>query len=101
MPTNIHRPYKQTHAQEGVSLLLIHGIFTNKKLQRNNEVEKHEAMGVIIFFLNVSFLSDGDPKNYLTYFRRATVYLALGKSRSALPDLNKVLELRPDFTAVS
>ena len=44
--------------------------------------------------------SDGDPKNYLTYFRRATVYLALGKSRSALPDLNKVLELRPDFTAV-
>ncbi|KAK7089969.1 dnaJ homolog subfamily C member 3-like [Littorina saxatilis] len=42
---------------------------------------------------------DGDPKNYLIYFRRATVYLALGKSRSALPDLNKVLELRPDFTA--
>lgn len=46
------------------------------------------------------FISDGDPKNYLTYFKRATVYLALGKPRSALPDLNKVLELRPEFTAV-
>ncbi|KAK3096296.1 hypothetical protein FSP39_025448 [Pinctada imbricata] len=42
---------------------------------------------------------DGDPSNYLTYFRRATVYLALGKSKSALPDLQKVIELKPDFTA--
>ena len=42
---------------------------------------------------------DGDPRNYLTYFRRATVYLALGKSKSALPDLSKVIELKPDFTA--
>ena len=41
---------------------------------------------------------DGDPRNYLTYFRRATVYLALGKSKSALPDLSKVIELKPDFS---
>ncbi|KAL5004932.1 hypothetical protein ScPMuIL_018388 [Solemya velum] len=45
---------------------------------------------------------DGDPSNYMTFreirFRRATVYLALGKSRSALPDLDKVIELKPDFT---
>uniref|UniRef100_A0AAV2JX07 DnaJ homolog subfamily C member 3 n=1 Tax=Knipowitschia caucasica TaxID=637954 RepID=A0AAV2JX07_KNICA len=42
---------------------------------------------------------DGDPKNYLAYYRRATVYLALGKSKSALPDLAKVIELKPDFTS--
>lgn len=42
---------------------------------------------------------EGDPDNYLTYFKRATVFLALGKSRSALPDIDRVLELRPDFNA--
>jgi len=40
---------------------------------------------------------DGDPSNYLTYFKRATVLLALGRFKAALPDLNKVVELRPDF----
>uniref|UniRef100_A0A8C1FDC1 DnaJ homolog subfamily C member 3 n=1 Tax=Cyprinus carpio carpio TaxID=630221 RepID=A0A8C1FDC1_CYPCA len=33
---------------------------------------------------------DGDPKNYMAYYRRATVYLAMGKSKSALPDLSKL-----------
>ncbi|XP_053733943.1 dnaJ homolog subfamily C member 3a [Synchiropus splendidus] len=42
---------------------------------------------------------DGDPKNYLAYYRRATVFLAMGKSKSALPDLSKVIELKPDFTS--
>ncbi|CAF0987450.1 unnamed protein product [Adineta ricciae] len=42
---------------------------------------------------------EADPKNYLSYFRRATVYLAMGKSKSALPDLTKVIELKPDFIA--
>lgn len=45
--------------------------------------------------------TDGDPKNYLAYYRRATVYLAMGKSKSALPDLSRVIELKPDFTSVS
>ncbi len=45
--------------------------------------------------------AEGDPKNYVPYYRRATVYLAMGKSKSALPDLDKVIELKPDFTAVS
>lgn len=40
-----------------------------------------------------------DPDNYLTYFRRATVYLALGKSKLALPDLDKSIQLRPGFSA--
>lgn len=46
-------------------------------------------------------LSDGDPKNYMAFYRRATVYLAMGKSKSALPDLSRVIELKPDFTSVS
>lgn len=44
-------------------------------------------------------IAEGDPENYLTYFKRGTVYLALGKARFALGDLSKVLELKPDFTA--
>ncbi|KAL5515969.1 hypothetical protein EMCRGX_G001224, partial [Ephydatia muelleri] len=38
-----------------------------------------------------------DPTNYLTHFKRAAVYLALGQSRKALPDLDKSIELRPKF----
>ncbi|KAL3282992.1 hypothetical protein HHI36_006149 [Cryptolaemus montrouzieri] len=41
---------------------------------------------------------DGDPSNYLTYFKRGTVYLALGKAKNALSDLDRVLDLNPDFT---
>lgn len=48
-----------------------------------------------------SFAADGDPKNYMAYYSRATVFLAMGKSKSALPDLGKVIELKPDFTSVS
>lgn len=40
---------------------------------------------------------DGEPDNYLNYFKRATVLLALGRSKTALPDLDKVITLRPDF----
>jgi tetratricopeptide (TPR) repeat protein len=31
-----------------------------------------------------------DPSNYQIYFRRATVLLATGKVKAALPDLDKV-----------
>jgi len=52
--------------------------------------------------LNVGcVLADLDPTNYMTFYRRATVYLAMGKSKSALPDLDLVLSLKPDFNAVS
>ena len=47
-----------------------------------------------------SLFEEADPKNYLAYFRRATVYLAMGKSKSALPDLTQVIQLKPDFIAV-
>lgn len=33
-------------------------------------------------------------------YKRGTVYLALGKAKQALLDFDKVLELKPDFTAV-
>jgi len=38
-----------------------------------------------------------DPKNYQALYRRATVYLALGQTKKALPDLNSVLKIRTDF----
>lgn len=40
-----------------------------------------------------------DPSNYQTLYRRATVYLAMGKSKAAIPDLDKVVELKSDFIA--
>lgn len=47
---------------------------------------------------NFVLLIEGDPNNYLTYYKRGTVYLALGKAKNALSDLDRVLELNPDFT---
>jgi len=35
----------------------------------------------------------------LTYYKRGTVYLALGKAKFALLDLDRVLELKADFTS--
>ena len=40
---------------------------------------------------------DGDPSNYMSYYKRATVYMALSRSRPALADLDKILTLKPDF----
>ncbi|KAM7302891.1 dnaJ homolog subfamily C member 3 [Ixodes scapularis] len=42
---------------------------------------------------------EGDPENYLNYYKRATVFLALGKSKPALEDLHEVIALKPDFLA--
>ncbi|RCN32530.1 DnaJ domain protein [Ancylostoma caninum] len=71
------------------------------------EIDKHLELGK-------SFLAKGqfadalthyhaaielDPSNYLTLYRRATVYLAMGKSKQAIPDLDRVVELKGDFTA--
>ncbi|XP_036380483.1 dnaJ homolog subfamily C member 3-like [Megalops cyprinoides] len=40
---------------------------------------------------------EGDSKNYLTYYKRAAVFLAMGRSKSALPDLTRAIQLKPDF----
>ena len=38
-----------------------------------------------------------DPKNYLTFFKRATTYLSLGRTNQATDDFNRVLVLKPRF----
>lgn len=53
----------------------------------------------LIFHCLFSLSLEGDPNNYLTYFKRGTVYLALGKAKNALSDFDRVIELKPDFTA--
>ena len=40
---------------------------------------------------------DADPSNYMSYYKRATVYLAMSRSRPALSDLDTVLKRKPDF----
>lgn len=40
---------------------------------------------------------NGDPSNYLSYFKRAAVYLAMGKMKSAIPDLGEAINLNPEF----
>lgn len=40
---------------------------------------------------------EGDPNNYLTLYRRSTVYLAQGRARAALEDLNRLIDIKPDF----
>merc|ERR1712241_400966 len=42
---------------------------------------------------------DADPANYMSYYKRATVFLALSRSRPALADLDKVIQLKSDFGA--
>jgi len=36
----------------------------------------------------------------MPYFKRAAVYLAIGQVKKALPDLDKTVELKPDFHQV-
>lgn len=80
-------------------------LFT-KGAESTSEVERHLEMGRD--FLARGQLGDalshyhaaveGDNKNYLTYFKRATVYLALGKARLAISDLDRAIELNSAFT---
>jgi len=90
-----------------IILLLLEIFMDGAKAASQSEIERHLELGKD--FLARGQLGDalthyhaaveGDPDNYLTYFKRGTVYLALGKARFALGDLSKVLELKPDFTA--
>ena len=69
------------------------------------EVDKHLELGMKLLASGqlADALSqfhsaiDGDPANYMSFYRRGTVYLAMGKFKSALSDLDKVIELKPDF----
>ncbi|RXG72663.1 DnaJ-like protein subfamily C member 3 [Armadillidium vulgare] len=71
------------------------------------EIDKHLQMSVQLLakgqlhdaLSHLHAAIDGDPNNYLSYYRRATVYLALGRSRMGLQDLDSTIKLKPDFTA--
>lgn len=86
--------------------LLIAQILVTADIQ--SEVERHIEMGKK--FLSQGQFADAlthyhaaielDPTNYMTYYRRATVLLATGKVKAALPDLDRVVELKQDFIAV-
>ncbi|XP_076026137.1 dnaJ homolog subfamily C [Genypterus blacodes] len=88
-------------------LVLIDMRYEGVKCGRDGGVDSHMEMGKKLLAAGqlADALShfhaavDGDPKSYLAYYRRATVYLAMGKSKSALPDLSRVIELKPDFTS--
>lgn len=90
-----------------VFLLILDLTFDGSDSTSQSEVNKHLEMGRDL--LSRGQLQDalshyhaaveGDPNNYLTYFKRGTVYLALGKSKFALMDLDRVLQLKPDFNS--
>ena len=67
----------------------------------------HAAVGKYNFFFEwwqvskLYLFTDADPNNYMSYYKRATVFLALSRSRPALADLDKVIQLKSDFQAVS
>ncbi|XP_003741372.1 dnaJ homolog subfamily C member 3 [Galendromus occidentalis] len=71
----------------------------------SSEVAKHLEMGMQLLHRGAyqDALShyhaaiEGDDSNYQSYYWRATVYLALGKSKLAVEDLNKVIDLKEDF----
>jgi len=86
-------------------LFLLTGLVDDASSNNSNEVNRHLQKGMELLargqfsdaLSHYHAAIDGDPKNYLTYFKRATVYLAIGKPKAALDDLNEVLELRDDF----
>uniref|UniRef100_A0A669DL74 DnaJ homolog subfamily C member 3 n=1 Tax=Oreochromis niloticus TaxID=8128 RepID=A0A669DL74_ORENI len=88
-------------------LVLIDMRFQGVKCGKDGSVDNHMEMGKKLLAAGqlADALShfhaavDRDPQNYMAYYRRATVFLAMGKSKSALPDLSRVIELKPDFTS--
>lgn len=64
----------------------------------NTKLNRFTTQPLLLFKFVVA---EGDPENYLTFFKRGTVYLALGKAKLAISDLDRVIQLKPDFTAVS
>ena len=43
---------------------------------------------------------EADPSNYMTHYRRGIAYIAMGKVRSALQDIEKSVELNPGYVLV-
>jgi len=70
-----------------------------------SEIDQHLTMGMDLLskgsysdaLSHFHAAVDADPNNYMSYYKRATVYMALSRSRPALKDLDKILKLKPDF----
>uniref|UniRef100_A0A7N8XDK9 DnaJ homolog subfamily C member 3 n=1 Tax=Mastacembelus armatus TaxID=205130 RepID=A0A7N8XDK9_9TELE len=79
-------------------LVLIDLRYEGVKCNRDGGVDNHMEMGKKLLAAGqlADALShfhaavDRDPNNYMAYYRRATVFLAMGKSKSALPDLSRL-----------
>ncbi|XP_014599598.1 PREDICTED: dnaJ homolog subfamily C member 3 [Polistes canadensis] len=68
----------------------------DKHLELGREFLVHGQLQDALSHYHVAI--EGNPNNYLAYYNRGMVYLALGKAKFAILDLDKVLELKPDFT---
>lgn len=70
-----------------------------------SEIDQHLTLGMTLLsrgayadaLSHFHAAVEGDPENYMTYYKRATVYMALSRSRPALSDLDKILRIKPDF----
>ena len=40
---------------------------------------------------------DAEPSNYMSYYKRANLFMDLSRSRPALTDLDRAIKLKPDF----
>lgn len=47
--------------------------------------------------LQLTTTIERDPENYLSYYKRATAYLSLGRSNAAVDDFSRILDIKPDF----
>lgn len=84
---------------------LAKGQFADAISQYHSAVGKTKSFQVLIYIIKLSYFRflyslELDPENYQSRYRRATCYLATGKSKVALNDLDEVLRLKPDFTGV-
>ncbi len=58
-----------------------------------------KSVATVTYFKSF-YILEGDSSNFLTFFKRATVLMAMGRSRSALPDLDQAIKLNPKFSQV-
>lgn len=82
-------------------------LFLNEVVFCMTEVERHLEEGKQLLatgqlgdaLTHFHSAIDADPSNYMAFYRRGTVFLAMGKFKSASSDLSRVLELKPDFNS--
>ena len=79
--------------------------FTGVHCATQAEIDQHLALGMNLLargsysdaLSHFHAAVDADPNNYMSYYKRATVYMALSRPRPALADLDKIMQIKPDF----